>query len=179
MTASLATGTLPLPSESDVDAFWQAGLRFATGVSVLTMGSGEQVHGATVSSFAVVSRCPALVAVSLSNASGVADLVIRQRMFAVNLLSRGQAGLARHFASPTRGVGPDQFAGVPWTPGFGSAVPLLDRAVCWLWCQLRRVVPAGDHQLILAGVTAAKIGSGKPLLYYAGELHAGKIGEPA
>jgi flavin reductase (DIM6/NTAB) family NADH-FMN oxidoreductase RutF len=175
MTASLTTRALP--SESDVDAFWQAGLQFATGVPVLTLGSGAQVHAATVSAFGVVSRRPPLVSVCLPTAGGLADLVTRERMFAVNLLSAGQSGLARHFASPTRGVGPAQFAGVAWTPGFGAAVPLLDRAVCWLWCQFRRLVPAGDHQLILAGVTAARIGTGKPLLYYAGQLHAGAIGD--
>ncbi|HEV2779910.1 MAG TPA: flavin reductase family protein [Actinophytocola sp.] len=173
------TMSLPaiLPSESDVESFWQAGLRFATGVSVITVGSGERVHGTTVSAFTVVSRCPALVSLCLRTSSGLAEFLIDHRHFAVNILSREQSRLARHFANPARGQGPDQFTGVAWTPGFDAGVPLLDRAVCWLWCQFRRVVPAGDHQLVLAGVTAAKTGTGAPLLYYAGRLHPGAIGE--
>jgi flavin reductase (DIM6/NTAB) family NADH-FMN oxidoreductase RutF len=166
-----------LPGESEIDSFWQAGTRFATGVAVITVGSGEQVHGTTVSAFTMVSRRPALVSVCLSTSSGLAEFVMKHRMFAVNILSRGQAGLARHFASPSRGHGPDQFAGVAWTPGFDAGVPLLDRAVCWLWCQFRRVVPAGDHQIVLAGVTAARTGTGAPLLYYAGRLHPGAVAE--
>jgi flavin reductase len=174
------TAVLPgvLPSESDVDSFWQAGMRFATGVSVITMGTGRRVHGATAASFTVVSRKPALISLSLSNTGRLADLIVRERLFAVSMLSDGQAGLARHFASAERGVGPEQFRGVPWTPGFGG-IPLLDHAVCWVWCEFRRVVPAGDHQLVLAGVVGAKFGGGIPLLYWAGQLHTGVIGETA
>lgn len=175
MTAALTA----LPSESDVDAFWQAGLRFATGVSVITLGSGEDVHGTTVSALTMVSRRPALISLCLSTASGMTGLVLRHKAFAVNVLARGQEGLARHFASPSRGQGPIEFAGVPCTPGVGTGVPLLAGALCWLWCQFRRVVPAGDHQIVLAGVTAAELGSGRPLLYFGGRLHAAAIEEPA
>ena len=178
MTASLKPGAV-LPSESDLDTFWDAGLRFTTGVSVITLGSGDEVHGATVSAFTMVSKRPALISLCLSTSSGLTDQVLRHRAFAVNILSRGQQGLARHFASPTRGQGPIEFAGVPCTPGFGGGVPLLAGALCWLSCQFRRVVPAGDHQIVLAGVTAAQLGAGRPLLYFGGRLHAGVIEEQA
>jgi flavin reductase len=179
MTASLAPVGVVLPSESDLDMFWQAGLRFATGVSVITLGTGEDVHGATASAFTMVSRRPALISLCLSTASGLADLVLRHRGFAVNILSRGQEGLARHFANPARGRGPGEFAEIPHVSGFDSEVPLLSGALCWLWCQFRRVVPAGDHQIVLAGVTAAQLGAGRPLLSFDGLLYAGEIKEPA
>jgi flavin reductase (DIM6/NTAB) family NADH-FMN oxidoreductase RutF len=178
MTASL-TPTYVLPNESDLDTFWAAGLSFTTGVSVITLGAGDQVHGATVSTFTMVSRRPALISLCLSSSSGLIDQIIEHRSFAVNILSRGQEGLARHFANPTRGQGPIEFAGVPCVPGFGEGVPLLSGALCWLWCQFRRVVPAGDHQIVLAGVTAAQQGAGRPLLYFGGRLHPGAIEEPA
>jgi flavin reductase (DIM6/NTAB) family NADH-FMN oxidoreductase RutF len=169
MTASLKPGQV-LPNESDLDMFWQAGLRFTTGVSVITLGAGDEVHGATVSAFTMVSRRPALISLCLSTSSDLTDQVIQHRAFAVNILSRGQEGLARHFASPGRGRGPLEFAGVPCVSGFGAGVPLLSGALCWLWCQFRRVVPAGDHQIVLAGVTAAQLGAGRPLLYFGGRL---------
>lgn len=175
MTTSLTAPITVLPGESDVDRFWEAGLRFATGVSVITAGSGEQVRGATVSTLSVVSRRPALVSLCLANSSGLADLVIEQGAFAVNMLAHNQEGLARHFASPTRGQGIVAFTGVDYRPGFGAGVPLLDGALCWLFCQFRRVVPAGDHQILLAGVTGAEFGSGTPLLYFGGRLHPGVI----
>lgn len=174
MTTSLSPISV-LPDESEVEKFWQAGLRFATGVSVITAGSGENVHGATVSTLSVVSRRPALISLCLASSSGLADLVIEHGAFAVNMLAHNQEGLARHFASPTRGQGAMEFAGVAHHLGFGADVPLLDGALCWLWCRFRRVVPAGDHQILLAGVTAAEFGSGTPLLYFAGRLHPGTI----
>lgn len=161
-----------LPNESDVDFFWRAGLRFATGVSVITLGSGTQARGVTVSAFTLVSRRPALISLCLPTSSGFADVLAAHGAFAVNILSRNQSDLARRFAGPARG---DQFDGVAWTPGFGAEVPLLDGALCWLWCRFRRTVPAGDHQVVLAGMTGVRLGSGKPLLYFDGKLHPGVI----
>jgi flavin reductase len=176
MTASLSSPAVAvLPNESDVDRFWEAGLRFAAGVSVITAGSGDTVHGATVSTLSVVSRRPSLISLCLANSSELANLVIKQGAFAVNILAHHQEDVATHFASPDRGHGPIEFAGIPCRPGFGAGVPLLNGALCWLWCRFRRVVPAGDHQIVLAGVTAAEFGSGTPLLYFGGRLHAGAI----
>jgi flavin reductase (DIM6/NTAB) family NADH-FMN oxidoreductase RutF len=174
MTAILSPISV-LPDESEVEQFWQAGLRFTTGVSVITAGSGESVHGTTVSTLSVVSRRPTLISLCLANSSSLTSLVIEQGSFAVNMLAHNQEELARHFASPTRGQGPIEFAGIANRPGFGAGVPLLDGALCWLWCRFRRVVPAGDHQIVLAGVTAVEFGSGTPLLYFAGRLHPGTI----
>jgi flavin reductase (DIM6/NTAB) family NADH-FMN oxidoreductase RutF len=178
MTTSL-TPSVVLPSQSDLDSFWAAGMRFTTGVSVITLGAGEEIHGATVSSFTMVSRRPALISLCISTSSGLTEQVIGHRSFAINILSRGQEELARRFGDPARGHGPIEFAGVPYVPGFGAGVPLLSGALCWLWCQFRRVVPAGDHQIVLGGVTAVQQGEGQPLLYFGGRLHAGAIEEPA
>jgi flavin reductase (DIM6/NTAB) family NADH-FMN oxidoreductase RutF len=161
MTATL-TPIDVLPCASDLDTFWEAGLRFTTGVSVITLGTGDEVCGATVSTFSMVSRRPALISLCLSTSSGLTDLVLEHRSFTVNILSRGQEEVARHFERPTLAE--------------GSLIP---GALCWLWCQFRRVVPAGDHQIVLAGVTAAQLGAGRPLLSFGGRLHAGTIKDSA
>lgn len=161
MTATL-TPVHVLPGESELDMFWQAGLRFTTGVSVITLGTGDEACGATVNTFGMVSRRPALISLCLSTSSGLTELVSRHRSFTVSILSRGQESVARQFANPTR-----------------AEASLIPGALCWLWCQFRRVVPAGDHQIVLAGVTAAQLGDGQPLLSFDGRLHAGVIEEPA
>ena len=161
MTAMI-TPVSVLPGESDLDMFWQAGLRFTTGVSVITMGAGDELRGATVSNFSMVSRRPALISLCLSTSSGLTDLVLRNRAFTVNILSRGQEAIARQFTEVAR-----------------AEAALIPGALCSLWCQFRRVVPAGDHQIVLAGVTAAQLGAGRPLLYFDGQLHAGLIEENA
>lgn len=161
----------------DSAAVWSAARQFATGVSVVTAGSGESVHGSTASSFTFISREPPLIAVVLQQGSSLLELIRARGEFGVNVLSSQQTAVARHFASRNRGVGEGQFAPVGWTPD-PDGLPRLTGTVCWLRCHARRHVPAGDHEIVLAGVRALAKGRGTPLLYFAGALHAGAIQEP-
>lgn len=172
-------------AQSDVDedaagtmapqAFWHAVRRFPTGVSVLTLGRGEGMHGITVSAFTVVSRDPALVSVCLRSTGCAVELVGAAEAFAVNVLASDQASLARHFASRDRGGGRRQFDGIAWRRELG--LPVLAGGVCWLRCVPVQVIPAGDHHVVLAEVHAALVADGAPLLYFAGQLHPGTIQE--
>lgn len=161
------------PSLPRVDDAWRLARRFATGVAVVTCGTGDEVRGGTVSSFCLVSRDPALVSVCLRRGSELLDLIGRHQRFTVNVLSGEQAGLARHFADPDRRAGPRQFDGVRWVPGeFGE--PRLIGTLCWLHCRPCARMAAGDHELVLARVSSSAGDSGhNPLLYFAGALHEG------
>jgi flavin reductase (DIM6/NTAB) family NADH-FMN oxidoreductase RutF len=193
VTAGPATSTL------DRRLLWDAARKFATGIAVVTAGSGNrpgQAHGTTVSAFTFISREPALVAVSLARSSSMLELIGARGSFAINVLASHQAGLARHFADPGRGAG--QFDGVPcvnapwvdgprvnaprvnapgvntpWMPGRRDGVPLLIGAMCWLGCELEQRIPMGDHELVLGRVTAVTAGDGEPLLYFSGKFYAG------
>jgi flavin reductase len=173
VTAGPATSTL------DRRLLWDAARKFATGIAVVTAGSGNrpgQAHGTTVSAFTFISREPALVAVSLARSSSMLELIGARGSFAINVLASHQAGLARHFADPGRGAG--QFDGVPcvnwpWVPGRRDGVPLLIGAMCWLGCELEQRIPMGDHELVLGRVTAVTAGDGEPLLYFSGKFYAG------
>lgn len=157
----------------DTRLVWEATRRFATGVAVVTAGSADTVHGTTVSAFTFISREPALISVCLKQGSLMVDLVAERGSFAVNMLADHQAQLARHFANPRRGTGAGQFRGVPWIPGLRDGVPLLIGAMCWLGCEFERRLPMGDHEFVLARVTAVTAGDVDPLLYFAGRLYSG------
>jgi flavin reductase (DIM6/NTAB) family NADH-FMN oxidoreductase RutF len=158
-------GTADLP--------WTVVRRFATGVSVVTAGAGDTARGATVSAFCPLSREPALVSVCLRRRSGILALIRGTGLFTVNVLAGDQTGLARHFAD--RGRGLDQFTGLEWTPGDGG-VPRLAGTVCWFHCHAKEIVPAGDHDLVVAEVVAhGQDRTRTPLLYFAGALHPGAI----
>jgi flavin reductase (DIM6/NTAB) family NADH-FMN oxidoreductase RutF len=153
--------------------FWSVAQRFSTGVSVVTVGSGDHARGATVSAFCLLSKEPALVSVCLRRGSAALSLIRSTGCFTVNVLAGDQTRLARHFADRRRGH--DQFDGLEWTPGEG-AVPILAGTVCWFHCRAKEIVPAGDHDLVLAEV--ASLGQDRtrtPLLYFAGALHPGAI----
>ncbi|HEX2295826.1 MAG TPA: flavin reductase family protein [Actinomycetota bacterium] len=145
------------------DAFRGALRRFASGVTIVTVAAGDELHGMTASSFASVSLSPPLVLVCLDKASRTLELVSETGSFAVNVLAAGQQEASAAFARP--GVKP--FASVPH--GFGSnGAPVLDEAIAVLECTTHRVFEAGDHEVVLGEVTAATVSDGDPLVYYDG-----------
>src|SRR5580693_4612014 len=68
--------------------------RLATGVAVVTVWHGDDVHGTTVSSVFSVSREPLLIGVCLRLVSGLAEVIDQARCFAVNVLSTRQSAVA-------------------------------------------------------------------------------------
>lgn len=147
--------------------------RLASGVAVLTVGRGHQVHGATVSAVTAVSRDPLLVAVCLRHGSAFLDLAQARRRFAVNILSSRQALLASWFADPGRPPGAAQFDCVAWEPDEFSGAPLIVGSLASLGCQVAASVAAGDHEVLLAEVRSGASGAdGAPLLSFAGQLHS-------
>ncbi|MDQ3085960.1 MAG: flavin reductase family protein, partial [Actinomycetota bacterium] len=71
---------------------------FATGVTVLTTRSEEQVHGMTANAFMSVSLRPPLVLVSVDRRARMSNLLHEGTHFGVNVLEAGQAALSDRFA---------------------------------------------------------------------------------
>src|SRR5579883_782108 len=96
--------------------FREAMARWPSGVAVVTTRLDDIVHGMTVSAFVSVSAEPPCILVCLHQGSRTADLVIRSRRFAVNLLAAGQQDLAQRFAG-RRAPAEPVFHGVSWHSG--------------------------------------------------------------
>ncbi len=149
------------------ESFKLALRRFASGVTIVTVRSGELTHGMTASSFASASLEPPLIVVCLDKTSQTLQLLRDAGAFAVNVLADGQEELARTFSS--RGPKPLE--------GYSSAAspcgaPLLDGALAWLDCLTHAIVEAGDHDIVLGRVQAAELGAGAPLIYYDGDYRS-------
>jgi flavin reductase (DIM6/NTAB) family NADH-FMN oxidoreductase RutF len=145
------------------DAFRSALRKFASGVTIVTVAAGDELHGMTASSFASVSLSPPLVLVSLDKTSRTLALVAETGRFAVNVLRSDQQVVSHAFSQP--GVKP--FATIPYRAGANGA-PVLDDAIAVLECSTYRVLEAGDHEVVLGEVTAAAVPGGDPLVYYDG-----------
>jgi flavin reductase (DIM6/NTAB) family NADH-FMN oxidoreductase RutF len=158
-----------VPPACSPDDAWSVVRRSAMGVAVITTGSGPAIRGTTVSSFALAARTPPIVSVSLRADSAALMQLKEEESFTVNLLGRGQAGLARHFAAHSRACGLDRPGAEAWCHGIGSG-PALRGAIGWLDCRTRLVIPVGDHELVIARVCAAIPGSGTPLVQQDGVL---------
>jgi 3-hydroxy-9,10-secoandrosta-1,3,5(10)-triene-9,17-dione monooxygenase reductase component len=148
--------------------------RYVTGVTVVTGWDDGMPVGMTANSFTSVSAEPPMVAFCPAVSSETWPKIAPSGRFLVNVLSQGQDALARTFAAR----GTDRFAGVHWSPA-GSG-PALKDAVVVLHCEIAQLVPAGDHLIVVAVVSAiGPLTSGAPLVFFGGgfaRLHDAAVG---
>jgi flavin reductase (DIM6/NTAB) family NADH-FMN oxidoreductase RutF len=141
---------------------------FATGVAVVTCETGEASGGMTANAVCSVSLDPLLALVCFEHSARTLPLVREAGRFAVNVLRAGSEEIARVFASkvPER----EKLRNVPHRPEAG--MPVLDAALAWIVCDLRRLVPAGDHEIAIGEAIAMDVADGEPLLWYQGAYRA-------
>lgn len=152
----------------DALAAWPAG------VTLLTLADGRDDIGATISAFCPVSADPPLVLVSVIADSYLAEVLCRADPFAVTLLAAGQRVLAGRFAAAGRPSARLLLAGVPHQRGGRSGALIPDGGLAAFECEVTDRIPAGDHLLLVATVTAVPYTaeSGDPLIRFrSGYLH--------
>ncbi len=136
--------------------------RFASGITVTTVvDASGAVHGLTANSFTSVSLTPPLVLVCLDHRTKILDHFRHSAHFGINVLSAHQRPLSDRFA----GSGYDRFEGVDWYPG-KTGVPLLPGVLAALECSRVKLVPAGDHDILIGQVVHAQCHEGEPLIYF-------------
>jgi flavin reductase (DIM6/NTAB) family NADH-FMN oxidoreductase RutF len=123
--------------------------------------AGGLPHGTTVSAFASLSMNPPMVLVSLDLGSELLAVVRQTGQFGLNVLGSGQSALAMTFA---RKGGAGKFADVRWD--IEAGVPRLPGAGGFLACRVARLVPGGDHIIVLGDVLTARSGRSEPLTYH-------------
>ncbi|KNB51464.1 reductase [Streptomyces caatingaensis] len=157
------------------DEFRAALARLAAGVVLVTAHDpeegprGEDV-GMTATAFLSVSLDPPLVMVSVRNDSRMEDLLDRQPMWAVSLLSESQRHIAGRFAMKGRVSDRLLFEDIAWERGAIAGAPLVRGSLAVLECRTEQRVSAGDHTLYIGRVLAASTPSpeGSPLMYFRG-----------
>jgi flavin reductase (DIM6/NTAB) family NADH-FMN oxidoreductase RutF len=143
------------------DRFKEAAKRFASGVTIVTVSTGDQPHGMTASAFSSVSLEPPTVLVCLEKTSQTRAMVTEAGTFVVNVLSSDQGDIARSFALP----GMKSFTEHVHREGIDGA-PVLDGAIAWFECKVSTIIDGGDHDIFLGDVIACGFQTGDPLLYY-------------
>jgi flavin reductase (DIM6/NTAB) family NADH-FMN oxidoreductase RutF len=162
------TSTSVPPGADTIDAtlFRQLLRRHANTVVVVTVAAARPA-GFTATSFTSVSVDPPLVSFAISHESSILSAMAAAETVAIHLLSEGQEGTARTFA--TSGI--DRFADRrDWRHGPGG-VPILDGVVARLVCRIVRQIPVGDHTIVLAAPNAGEANVDKtvmPLVYHDG-----------
>ena len=138
---------------------------FVTGVAIVTAAGPEGPTGLTTNAITSVSLDPLLLLVCFDTGSRTLPIVEGAGRFAVNVLAEDQGELADVFAS--KRLAREKFEGVTHTVAHG--VPVLDGALAWIACELRELVPAGDHVIGLGEVTQMDArDDGRPLVFHRG-----------
>lgn len=147
------------------DAYKNALRHFPSGVTIVTIKAGDEVHGLTVSAFASVSPDPPLVTVLIDQAHHAYQLMEREgATFAVNILARDQEELSNRFAYVKD---EDRFAVGDWTTA-ATGAPVLADAIAWLDCNIVKRMTAGTHTVYVGEVQASEVPreNGVPLMYW-------------
>lgn len=147
------------------EQFRDALRHFPSGVTVVTINSGEQIHGLTVSAFASVSPEPPLIAVIIDHRHRAHALLEREgAVFAVNILRQDQIHLSDRFAWVED---EDRFLEGSWTTEV-TAAPVLADALAWLDCTILSRHVAGTHTIYVGEVQASGVPQpdGPPLVYW-------------
>jgi len=146
--------------------------RFATGVVVISTGSGERLHAMTANAFMSGSLRPPLIVVSVGQRARMHERLMASALFGVSVLSDAQEAYSRHFAGEAQSaLAPD--LAPPFTAHFepvdGLAdVVLLEHAAARFAARVVDRHPCGDHTLFVGEVLVFSLDEHAPLLFFGG-----------
>ena len=126
------------------------------GLYVLTASHPDgRVAAATINWVTQASFEPPLVAIGVKADSGAHALIKDTKKFALNVLGKGQQGLAFAFFKPAERQG-DTISGQPVRNG-STGSPILTNAPAYVECTLETTVEMGDHSIFVGKVVDASV----------------------
>ncbi len=140
----------------DADAKKTALRMIPYGIYVLTAKGGDgNVAAATVNWVTQTAFDPPLVVVGAKADSGTYLTMKDAGLFGLNMLGKGQQGIAFSLFKPTQADG-DTISGEPYRLS-ANGVPLLDNALAGVECMVVEIVERGDHHIVIGEVIGAQI----------------------
>ncbi|MEV8454147.1 flavin reductase family protein [Streptomyces sp. NPDC052095] len=137
------------------------------GVAVVTTSDAQGTpYGFTCTALCSLSLDPPQLLVCVGNNGSTLPVLTVRGAFTVNLLHSTGRRAAEAFAGPAA----ERFHRVPWQPAPVTGLPMLPQdAHATAECRVDRLVPAGDHTIVIGEVlhtlTHAPATEAAPLLY--------------
>ncbi|CAN5230646.1 flavin reductase family protein [soil metagenome] len=147
------------------DNFRTAMRSLASGVSVITVGRGNDLSGMTVTSVSSLSVEPPSLIVSVNRQSSSWPLLQQHGVFGINILSADHVEVAERFSGVGNLKGAERFAGTEWI-SLASGVPLLAGALAVFDCEVEHIVERHSHAIVIGRVLDLRVSPGKPALTY-------------
>ncbi|HTX31379.1 MAG TPA: flavin reductase family protein [Solirubrobacteraceae bacterium] len=157
-----------MAARQDPELFREVFGRFATGVAVVTSAGQGGSGGMTANALCSLSLDPLLALVCFANEARTLPIVREAGRFAVNVLGADQEELAGVFASKL----PEAEKLEAVAHRLEQGLPVIEGSLAWAICDLRELIPGGDHTIAIGQVTALGLGRGEPLVWYGGRYHA-------
>lgn len=154
------------PETTATSTDFRAAMRhLAGGVSVITVGRGDEITGMTVTSVSSLAVDPPSLIVSVNRGSSSWPLLARERVFGVNMLTADQTGIADRFAGKGGVKGAERFAGAEWVKRV-SGVPLLSGALAAIDCEVEDIIERHSHAIVIGRVLHVDLGPPASALAY-------------
>jgi flavin reductase (DIM6/NTAB) family NADH-FMN oxidoreductase RutF len=148
---------------------------FATGVTIITVDLGGEVHGMTANAFASVSLDPMLVLICVDHSTRTHAHLHAKKRFGINVLCADQRGISEYYARPERShESAEEEAGAKFDRT-QHGTPMLHGSLAYLECRLHSAEVAGDHTIFIAEVEDVVVREGEPLLFFRGKYR--NVGE--
>jgi len=126
------------------------------GIYVMTAKAADgTLTAATVNWVTQTAFSPPLVVVGVKADSGTHAAVKETGQFALNMLGKGQQGVAFAFFKPAE-VEDGTISGEPYRPGDNGA-PIIGCAIAAVECKVVEIVEVGDHHVVVGEVTQAHL----------------------
>jgi len=133
-------------------------------VYIVTSSYRRKPAGCTAVWINRASFDPPLVSVHMQPKCHTMDTIRKGKRLCINVLDNQSLLLARRFGFSS-GWETDKFADVPYKNSLNGS-PVLEAAVSYIDCKLKKEIPVGDHILVIAEVMdAAVVREDSPLLY--------------
>ncbi|WP_207892111.1 flavin reductase family protein [Streptacidiphilus pinicola] len=148
---------------------------FPSGVTaVAALADDGTPIGLAASSFTSVSLDPPLLSVCVAHSSTTWPLLRDRARLGVSVLGAHQELACRRLAARDG----DRFAGLDWHATCEGAV-LVESAAARFDCSVERVVPAGDHDIVLLRIHALEADHAvTPLVFHASGFHRIAVPQP-
>lgn len=140
-------------NEFTPEIFRHAMTCFASGITAITTQEDGIPYGLIATSVCSLSADPATILVCVNKSASSHDIILRTKIFAVNLLSTEQTSVAQRFTSLK---GPERFDDSNWGVGETGAPALID-AVVTFDCNLIAVHDGYTHSILIGQIVKATV----------------------
>ena len=160
-----AVRTIKIDREVSSGDFRSAMRHLTGGVSVITVGQGEDINGMTVTSVSSLSVDPPTLIVSVNRNASSWPLLERHGFFGVSILTSDQLDVAERFSGKDGLKGAARFAGARWFTRM-TGVPLLAGALAAIDCEVEDIVERHSHAIVIGRVLDMELSSRSAALAY-------------